>query len=128
MAGKSFIKDLRLALINEGGFLEDADVEFVALQKDMLRFREEHGPMAEGAKAKLTIQVTVECQDVETNSFRVLTEIKRTVPVRPKRGSLAMGHTDETGHTSLLVTASGSADGDPLQGKFKDQKAGAPLP
>ncbi len=116
MPAKQFVP-LTLALVSEGDFLVEADTELATAQQGLLAFVRQHGERAAGAKAKVTLEITLVCDNPKAEAFSIKAQAKRTLPARPAVVSSAIGADDE-GVPALFVRRSGSDEGDPLQGKL----------
>jgi hypothetical protein len=126
---------LELELIEEGGFLQRANADLMDVQKALLDFKREHKDAAKGAKATLTIQVTLICENPKEDLFSIKAQTKRTVPARPATVSLAVADEAQDGTPTLFVRRSGSDDAPPAQGKLctddgrkVDQETGEAVP
>lgn len=117
MAGKRV--PLELGLIDEGRFIIDANEDLSQLQQDLMAYRRLHGDDSKGAKAKLTVEVTICIDDPKNELFSIKAVSKRTLPARPAATSLAIVDIDEaSGQECLTVKPSGSDATSPRQGKL----------
>lgn len=117
--GSRFIP-LELDLIDEGLFVEQANLDLRALQETILEYNKKHGDRAKNAKAKLTLEITLRCENPDDELFSVKAQIKKSLPARPPSTSLAMASEDEKG-ACLFVRVSGSDNVTPAQGKLATQ-------
>lgn len=106
---------LSLDLIDEGQFLADANAELLKLQRKLREHREEHGEAANNAKAKLTIEVTLQCLADDAAAFSVKALSKVVLPGRPAKVTLAIGGIDDNRQPCLFVRSSGSTADSPEQ-------------
>lgn len=109
---------LNAGLIDEGQFLQDLNLELKELQESICKFRRQYGEKAKGAKAKLTVEIGIEIEDVDDDAYSVKTTMKATHPKRPASLSIAMGGSDDDGKMALFVRRSGSDDEHPRQMKL----------
>lgn len=110
---------LGLALIDEGRFLVDADEDLSRLQQSLMEYRRTHGEKSKGAKAKLTIEVTLAIDEPADELFSIKAMCKQTLPARPASTSLAIADVDaESGLEGLFVKPSGSEPATPRQGSL----------
>ena len=126
---------LELALIEEGQFIDRINSDLSHIQQDLLSFVEEHADRAKGAKAVLTIQITLACENPTDGGYSIKALTKKTVPNRPASVSLCFGDEKDDGTPSLFVRKSGSDESIPQQGKLAtdagktiDQETGEVLP
>jgi len=130
-ASKSFTP-LTVELISEGRFLDQANADLAELQEQLMAFRDEHQDRAKGAKATLTITVTLACEKPDDELFSVKAQTKRTLPARPADVTAAMGAANDDGQPRLFVRRSGSTRETPRQtrlatddGRTVDTETGA---
>jgi hypothetical protein len=107
---------LQLVLIDEGRFLAAADADLQKAQQVLTDYAREHGDDAKKAKAKVVLEVTLQCEDPGNNAFSVRAVSKMQVPNRPPSVTLALEGEDEAGKHCLFVRRSGSTDDTPAQG------------
>ncbi len=117
MAGAQFTP-LDLSLIDEGRFMRQANRDLRELQTRMVKFLDTYKDKAKGAKGKLTIEVTVACEEPGDELFSVKSQIKKSVPASPASATIAMVAEDEEHQRCLFVRRSGSSRDNPAQGKF----------
>ena len=109
---------LTLELINEGRFLADTHADLADLQERLLAFHDHYGDAAKGAKAKLTIEITLACESPGDNLFSVKAAAKKAAPNRPASTTIAVSDETEDGQPRLFVRRSGSDASTPRQGKL----------
>lgn len=109
---------LELGLIDEGRFVQQANTDLLDMQRRLLDFVKQHGPDAEKAKAKLTIEVTLVCESPEYEMFSIKAQTKMSLPARPANVTAAIADEDDDGKASLFVRRSGSDDVTPRQTKL----------
>lgn len=111
-----FMQPLALGLIDEGGVLTDFDRDLADIQAQLIRFVREHGPdRAKGAKAKLSLDITLCFDGADATDYSVKATSKKSVPGRPATLSKAVSDALQTGEPSLFVRASGSTTDPPEQ-------------
>ena len=122
-------KVLTLSRIKDGLFLPRCDEELRRIQSEISRYRNEHGERAKGAKAKLTIKISLAIEP-KTGAPSIKAEFDITLPSPPPDVSMAKWGADEHG-PCLKVQAAGSFDGPPAQrrlctvdGRLVDQNTG----
>lgn len=109
---------LELALVDEGRFLAQANGDLAELQEKLVKFMQKYGDDSKKAKAKLTIEITLTCEDPKNSFFSVKASTKQTVPNRPPSVNVAMlGLTDDD-RDCLWVHRSGATEVPPQQGKI----------
>ena len=109
---------LTISLVDEGNFVENANADLARVQQAMVDFAKEHGELADGAKAKLTLEIEIKCQSAKDNFFSIDSGTKITLPQRPHSVTTAQGDRDEQGHASLWVRPTGSSEAPPTQAKL----------
>ena len=109
-------KALTLRLIGDGLFLPRCDEELRRIQAELRRYFDEHGERAKGAKARLTIKVTLAIE-AKTGAPSIKAEYDCTLPAAPADMSMAAWGSDEHG-PCLKVQASGSYHDVPGQRRF----------
>ena len=112
---------LSLSLVDEGLFISQADADLMDCQKTLLEFRDRHGNKAKGAKCKLTIEVTLCCENSEEELFSVKAVTKKSLPARPPSTTIAMSAQKDNGEIALFVRRSGSTDTTPRQSVLSTQ-------
>jgi hypothetical protein len=108
---------LNLGLIDEGRFILLADRDLARLQETLLAYAAEHGAAADGAKAKLAIEITLAVDNADQGVYTVKGTTKVSIPARPASVTLAIGEESSEG-PRLFVNRSGSSAASPAQGKF----------
>jgi|GEM_PF-2527620 len=109
-------EELKLPLIDEGRFMDQADQDLAELQRSLLGFARRHGQYASGAKAKLTIEITLACEDPDQSLFSIKAQTKLAHPTRPASTSMALAAESEDGDGEcLFVKPSGSNAQTPRQ-------------
>jgi len=111
---------LDLDLIDEGHFGEQLLEAFVELQVSAIEHAQEHKKLAKGATCKLTAEITLKCEDPESEYFSIKTHIKKTEPPKPASVTTAMGQVGQDDKLRLFVKRTGSAKGNPQQSVFAD--------
>ena len=115
------MRPLGLQLIEEGLFLQQADADLRGLERELVAFRREHGKLAVGAKAKLTVEITLTCAKEDDNAYYIKALTKKAMPARPANVTVGIaGETDEDGDC-LFVRASGSTPDSPKQAALATQ-------
>lgn len=109
-----------LAMVEEGRLLVEVESQFAAMQRRLCEYVQEHGDRAEGAKAKLILTVEVKAEHVSPDepgdsSYSISTDIRASIPTRPKRASTAIAGEDDDGTPRLFARASGTSEGEPRQ-------------
>lgn len=117
MASSTFVP-LTSALIDEGEFLQNLDLELADIQHVLAKYVELHKDKAHKAVAKLSIEIAIRVESVESEAYSVKTSIKSTPPKRPSSVSMAIGGTDDNGNLTLFVRDLGSDESSPIQGKL----------
>jgi hypothetical protein len=113
----SRFKALTLGLVEEGRFEAEIDVAMAHLQAELIRFVQQHGPeKAKGAKAKLTVGITMQFEGPNKEDFSVKGTLQQSVPSRPAVVTRAMADLDDEGLPVFFVRASGSTADSPTQG------------
>lgn len=107
---------LRIGLINEGRFVGAGDECLGQLQRQLLRHITQHGLAAEGAKAKLTLETTLQVESCADKMITVASKIKFALPSPPTHVTRALGDETDDGQLVLLVRSSGSTADTPNQG------------
>lgn len=111
-------RPVTLEMVEEGRLLHDLEEQFRDLQAQLVGYVRQHGEISKGAKAKLALAVTLrvdhvpgdQCQDDAT--YSITSDIRATLPVRPKRASIAMSAEDDYGQQRLFCRASGTTGGE----------------
>lgn len=106
---------LSLDLIDEGRFMEQAGKDLAELQAYLSTYCQEHGDKAKGGRAKLTIEVTLVCEDPEQDLFSIKALVRKTLPSRPPSVTAAIGNENQLGEQCLFVRTSGSTEDNPRQ-------------
>jgi len=106
---------LKLELIDEGRFMGQAEEDLSDLQAQLAHYCEEHGEKAKGAKAKLTIEVSLVSENPEQDLFSIKAVVKKQLPGRPPSVTAAIGSDDQEGQHCLFVRNSGSTEDSPRQ-------------
>ena len=109
---------LQIGLIDEGRFIQQTDADLGEIQKQLLAFCSEYAEKSVGAKAKLTIEVTVACEDANDGLFSLKSQTKMAFPARPASTTMAIPETNDDGSECLFVRKSGSDSKTPRQGKL----------
>jgi hypothetical protein len=112
------MEPLQLALVDEGRFLSEANTELMALQRRLMAYVAEHGDAADGAKAKLTLEVTLCVENPSQGFFSIKAVAKSTVPARPASVSMAVANARLGDEPALYVRPSGSDEQTPRQTKL----------
>jgi hypothetical protein len=120
--GASVFVPLSAALIDEGEFLENLDIELADLQQVLAKYVAQHGEKALKAVAKLQIEIQLKVENVESDAYSVKTSIKSVQPKRPASVSMAIGGRDDDGKLALFVREMGSDESTPAQGKLFQTK------
>jgi hypothetical protein len=111
---------LTLGLIEEGGFSERLDEAFAELQRRAIAYREKYGEKAKKSTAVLTAEITLCCEEPNSNYFSIKTQLKSKLPQPPAKVTTAIANEAGDEQLSLFVKSGGSAMGNPRQGKFLD--------
>lgn len=106
---------LTLELIDEGEFLKQANQELVRIQGELRRYRAQHGDRAVKAKAKLVMEVNLQCE-LSDDTYSVKSLSKTTLPSLPPTVTMAMGGETQDEKDCLFVRKSGSTPDTPKQG------------
>jgi hypothetical protein len=105
-----------VSIIDEGRFIESANLELMGLQQKAVAYVKKHGDKAKGAKSKLTLEVSLECENPEDGSFRIKTGMKTTLPSPPAKVTIGMADKTQDGKDALFVRNVGSGKDHPRQG------------
>lgn len=108
---------LRMSLIEQGDFLGQADVLLAEIQQAALEYAKEHGDKAKNSKTKMTLEITLQCQDPKSLHFSIATQLKTSLPSPPASVSHAMGSDTQDEKLALWVQATGSSENQNEQGK-----------
>lgn len=109
-------KKLSISLIDEGNFEKEIDDAVQKAAAGLLKYRKKHGKeLTRGAKAEVTIKVTI-CADKQNDeAFFVKGVIQEKIPSRPPVVNMAIA--DELDdNEELLMRASGGSHDTPRQG------------
>ena len=106
---------LKLANLDDQQFLPAVEEKFRFVQESLARYAQKHGPKAIGAKAVLTVKVTLAVEKSEDPSIKA--EIEAKIPADPAHRSMAEFGSDEHG-LCVKVQRAGSYDGEPRQGRM----------
>jgi hypothetical protein len=124
-------KPLSLEGIDEGRFLAQVEGDLRKAQASLVEFVKKHGPESKGAKAKLTVEITLGCVNPTDMLFGIKASTKTAVPNRPPSVSLALSDEDDDGTPALFARSSGTSRAIPQQGvlttedgRVVDQKTG----
>jgi len=122
---------LELSLIDEGRFMAQANNDLLDLERRLVRFMDTYGEKAKGAKAKMTIEISLAVEDPGDELVSVKAQIKKSIPASPASATLAMVAEDDKQQRCLFVRRSGSSAVEPAQqvlstddGQAIDQKTG----
>jgi hypothetical protein len=133
MARPKTFREATLALIDEGELLAEAEEQFASLQRRMAGYARLWRDAARGAKATLTLKLTVKVEDPTEGMFSVRGETVARVPSRPAHVTSAISAAGEGGEEVLMCRASGTANDNPCQrrlftqdGRAIDQESGEP--
>ena len=115
---------LTLELINEGDFLREAQHALGKIQETLIHHAAEYRGDAKGAKAVLTIKVTLKNESTggrpDERAFSIKGETSASVPGPPATVTLAKHADDEEG-PRLFVRRTGSSESHPAQGILATQ-------
>ena len=106
--------EVKLDLIEEGQLLKDFDAELANIAQQIILHVQKHGNAAKGAKAKLSLELTLEVTSVEDETFGIASGIKKKLPERPRKSSLALA-SEKDGRQVLECRASGTSYDSPRQ-------------
>ncbi len=114
---------LDISLIDEGRFVAAAAEEFAAAQDALYKFKKKYGEGAQGAKAKIKIEVvlsidSVDESDADFDLFGISASVKKDLPARPKIVSKAIAGETDKGEGALFVRQTGSSAHTPAQTKL----------
>jgi hypothetical protein len=99
--------------------MEVANRRLLALQEFMRKYVAQYGQQgAKGAKAALTLKVTLAFEGRNEDDFTIKADMREAVPSRPATLSRAMALDDEAGRPLLFVKKSGSEAAPVQQGKL----------
>ena len=101
---------LTMARLEEGRVMERVDRAFEEVRKDLLKFAEQHGQQANGAKASFTLKVTVAAHDAAAGIYTTSVAVTTKGPAHPATTSTALARNGD-----LFCQAPGSDAGDPRQ-------------
>lgn len=107
--------ELSLDQIEEGVFLDEANLELMRMQAALLKYIRKYGEdKAAGASGELTMKVNLKA--VAGGGFAITTKVTTKTPGRPDGTSLAIpGESQTTGEEVLFTRPSGSTTGNPRQ-------------
>lgn len=107
--------ELSLDQIEEGVFLEEANMELMRMQGALLKHIRKYGEdKTEGTTGELTMKVNLKL--VAGGGFAITTKVTAKTPGRPDGTSLAIpGESQTTGEEVLFTRPSGSTSGNPRQ-------------
>lgn len=88
---------LTLENIHGGEFMGAAESALQKLQAELLAFASTYRHEADGAKARLTMEVTLAVEEAESSAFSLKAVIKTTTPQTPAMISLAMPYSSSDG-------------------------------
>jgi hypothetical protein len=125
-------KGLQFSLIDEGRFERECDEELQSLMKQLIQYKRKYGKdKAEGAKAVLTVKVSLQFDGRDDADFSIKGTISKQTPARPPSLTVAVEGDEQDGEPTLFVRASGSTDDTPRQsvlstkdGRVVDLKSG----
>jgi len=117
------MKEVKLALIEQGQLLKDFEKELQVGSRGMAEYVRKYMERAEGAQAEITMKLKIKCMKAEpdgSSSFAILGEVSSKKPARPKVGTIAMsGPIDnEDTQRSLFCLGSGTSEDSPHQQKL----------
>lgn len=125
---------LELNLIDEGRFMAQANNDLLDMERRLVRFMDTYGEKAKGAKAKMTIEISLAVEDPGDELVSVKAQIKKSIPASPASATLAMVAEDDKQQRCLFVRRSGSSATKPAQsvlstedGKTIDPDTGEPI-
>lgn len=107
---------LNLALVDEGQFLIDAEVNFRQAQSTMIEYAKKHGGLATGSVSVLTLKIKIKCEDGDKTEFSVKASSSMSVPTQPESVGLALADEEQDGTPALFVRNSGASKTPPAQG------------
>jgi len=111
--------------------MAQANNDLLDLERRLVRFMDTYGEKAKGAKAKMTIEISLAVEDPGDELVSVKAQIKKSIPASPASATLAMVAEDDKQQRCLFVRRSGSSAVEPAQqvlstddGQAIDQKTG----
>jgi len=116
---------LALGLIEQGDFVERCERTLAHIQQAALEYVKKHGDSAKNSKTKMTVEITLQCQEPKTLHFTVQTQIKKTLPSPPPKVSHAMGGDTQDEQLALWVQQTGSSENPAEQTVMTDGKGEA---
>lgn len=102
--GKDIFVPLELGLVDKGEFLEQANTELLNLQGEMIKYVSKHKDKSEGAKAKLTLELTLSVEDPGSRAFGIKSQIKYTKPASPPKTAMVIGGQTQNNEDRFFVS------------------------
>ncbi len=110
--------NLTFDLIEEVRLKGELEEELKIVMRALCRYRKKYGDEAQGAKAQVTLKVTLKIEDPKDEFYSVVSTLESKMPGRPQRATLAIEGTDDKGRPILFSRKSGSSKDHPDQQKL----------
>ena len=103
MEGLMKFDPLTLANVHGGEFLQQAETALQKLQADLLEFMARYGDEADGAKGKLTMELSLAIDEAASCTMSVKAAVKVSSPQSPSMTMLALPYSRADGTLAVHV-------------------------